>query len=182
MHDRYRPGDMGEIKRLFHGGIAAAHHDHILVAIEETIAGGTGGNAEALEMLLALDAEPLGLGAGGDDQRVGGPYLARIGLHDERANAGFNFGHQVTDDFRADMRRLLQHLVHQPRALDRVCKARVILDIGGDHQLTALFHAGDQHWLQHCARRVDRRRVACGTGADDQYLGMAGRHGKFPSQ
>ncbi|MNS54409.1 hypothetical protein D3C72_872020 [compost metagenome] len=131
-------------------------------------------------MLFALDTQPLGLGAGCDDQRVGGPDLTGIGLDHERPYIGFNFGDEVTDDFRTHMGRLLQHLIHQPRALDRIGKARIVLDIGGDHQLAALFHAGNQHGFQHCAGRVDRRGITGGTRANDQYLGMAGRHGNIP--
>ena len=37
----------------------------------------------------------------------------------------------------ADMLGLLLHLLHQPRALDHVGEARIVLDIGGDGELAA---------------------------------------------
>ena len=94
----------------------------------------------------------------------------------EGALVGVDFGHEVVDDLGADMLRLLEHLFHQPRTLDRIGKARIVFDIGGDHQLAALFKAGDQNRLQHGARGIDRGRVAGGAGTDDEHLGVAGRH------
>src|SRR3546814_6633464 len=39
MHQHHLAGMVGQIQRLFHGGIAAADHHHLLAAIEETVAG-----------------------------------------------------------------------------------------------------------------------------------------------
>ena len=63
---------------------------------------------------------------------------------------------------------LLQHLLHQPRTLDGIGEARIVLDIGGDHQLAALLQAGDEHRLQHGARGIDRGGVAGRAGTDDE--------------
>ena len=63
---------------------------------------------------------------------------------------------------------LALHLLHQPRALDDLGKAGVVLDIGGDRQLAAGLQAGHQDRLQIGARRIDRRRVAGRARADDQ--------------
>lgn len=177
MHDRHRLGDIRQVERFLDRGIAAADHDHILVAIEEAVAGGAGGDAETLEMLLALDAEPFGLGAGRDDDRLGGPDGSRIGAHREGPVVELDFGNEVVDDFGAHMGRLFQHLLHQPGTLDRIAEARIVFDIRGDHQLAALFHAGDQHRFQHGARSIDGGRIAGRAGADDQDLGMTGGHG-----
>ena len=119
-------------------------------------------------MLLAGDAQPFRLRAGGDDQRVAGVVGAGIALQPERPHVEIDLGDDVADDLGADMLGLLQHLLHQPRTLDRIGEARIVLDVGGDHQLAALLQAGDQHRLQHGARRVDRRRVAGRAGADDE--------------
>src|SRR3546814_10895868 len=61
MHQHHLAGMVGQIQRLFHGGIAAADHHHLLAAIEETVAGSAGRHAEALEFLLARQAEPARL-------------------------------------------------------------------------------------------------------------------------
>ncbi|ENN87883.1 hypothetical protein RHSP_48695 [Rhizobium freirei PRF 81] len=176
MHHGHRFGDVGQIERFLDGAVAAADHDHVLVAIEEAVAGGAGGNAEALKMLFALDAEPLRLGASGYDERIGGPDLAAVGAGDEGALIGIDLGHKVVDDLGADMLGLLQHLLHQPRPLNGIGKARIVFDIRGNHQLAALFQAGDQNRLQHRASGIDSGRITGWAGADDEYLRVAGRH------
>ncbi len=62
---------------------------------------------------------------------------------------------------------LRAHLLHQPGALDRLGEARIVLDVGGDHQLAAGLEARQQQRLQHGARGVDRRGVAGRPRADD---------------
>src|SRR5262249_55014011 len=64
-------GEIGEKQRLFDGGIASADHDHLFAAIEETVAGGAGGDPIALEFLLGRQFQPARLRAGGDDHAVG---------------------------------------------------------------------------------------------------------------
>ena len=70
-------------------------------------------------------------------------------------------------DARADMLGLRLHLLHQPRALDRLGEAGIVLDVGGDHELAARLEARQQQRLQHRAGGVDRGRVAGRPGPDD---------------
>ena len=67
VHDGDLGGEIGEEQRLLDRGVAAADHQHILVAVEEAVAGGAGRHAVALELLLGRQAEPARLRAGGDD-------------------------------------------------------------------------------------------------------------------
>jgi hypothetical protein len=78
----------------------------------------------------------------------------------------------VGDDSGADMLRLLLHLLHQPGALDDVGKAWIVFHIGGDGELAAGLDALEQDGLEHGAGRIDRRRVAGGSRADNHDLGM----------
>ncbi len=64
MHQRHRGREVGEEQRFLDGGVTAADHEDILVAIEEAVAGGAGGDAEALEFLFRRNAEPTRLRAG----------------------------------------------------------------------------------------------------------------------
>ena len=152
-----------------------------LPRIEEAVAGGAGRHAAALQPLLRIDAQPAGLGAGGDDHGVGQEDVARIGDAAERAGGEIHPRDQVVHDSRADMLGLRRHLLHQPRPLDHIGEARIVLDIGGDGQLPARLQPGHQHRRQAGARGIDRRRIACGAGADDQDaravgLGHCGFH------
>ena len=65
-------GKIGEIERFFNGGVAAADDDHFLAAVKEAVAGGAGRDARPLEFNFGRQAEPACLGAGGDDQCIGG--------------------------------------------------------------------------------------------------------------
>ena len=68
------------------------------------------------------------------------------------------------------------HLLHQPGTLDHVREARIVLDVGGDHELAAGLEAGDQHRFEQRAGGVDRGRVAGRAGADDDELGVGMGH------
>jgi hypothetical protein len=100
--------------------------------------------------------------------------LAAIASEAERALVEFDFDDDVLDDLCADMLRLRAHLLHQPRALDDVGEARIVLDIRGDGELAARLQPRDQQRFAHGARRIDGGGVAGGTGADDDDGRMAG--------
>src|SRR3546814_15589776 len=61
----------GERKRLFHSGVPTTDDDDLLAAIEKSVARGSSRNALALKQHLAVQTQPLGLGARRDDQSVG---------------------------------------------------------------------------------------------------------------
>src|SRR5512133_1720776 len=48
---------LGQVGRLFGCSVAAAHNGHFLAAVEETVAGGTTGNALSHELFLRLQPE-----------------------------------------------------------------------------------------------------------------------------
>src|SRR5579883_2798507 len=78
VHDPNMRGDVAEVQRLLDRGIAAADDDYFLAAEEKPVAGRAGRDAIALEPLLARQIEPLGLGAGRQDQRIGGEDAAAV--------------------------------------------------------------------------------------------------------
>ena len=76
------------------------------------------------------------------------------------------------------MGRLLLHLLHQPRTLNHVREAGIVLHVGGDGELAAGLDALDQNRLEHGAGSVDRSGIAGRAGTDDDNLRMdRGRHG-----
>ncbi len=72
MHDGDVAGDISQIERFFHGGIAAADDGDRLVPVEKAVAGGAGRDAATGESFFRWQAEILCRGAGGDDQRITG--------------------------------------------------------------------------------------------------------------
>ena len=181
MHDRDLRRKIGQEQRLLDRGIAAADHDHFLVAVEEAVAGRAGRHAVALEFLFGRQIEPARLRAGGDDQGIGEIDVAGIAGQPERPLRQLHLVDVVGDDAGADMLGLRLHLLHQPGPLDDVGEARIVLDVGGDGELAAGLDALNQDRLQHGARRVDRSGVARRTRADDHDLGVGGLcHGLRP--
>ena len=119
--------------------------------------------------------------AGGEDHRFSQVYVAGIATEAERTPGEVEFGNQIGDDLGSDMGRLLLHLLHQPRTLDHVGEARIVLHIGGDGELAAGLDALDQNRFQHRPRGIDRGGVAGGTGTDDDDFGVdGGGHGQIP--
>ena len=79
---------------------------------------------------------------------------------------------QVVFNLRAHMFGLGAHLFDQPGALDGVGKAGIILDIGGDCELTARLDAGDHERFEHGAGGIDGGGIAGRARADDYSLGV----------
>src|SRR5215208_4240573 len=62
--------EAGQVARLLERGVAAADHRDLLVAEEEAVAGGAGGNTAAPKPRLAVEPEPHRRRAGRDDDRL----------------------------------------------------------------------------------------------------------------
>ena len=160
VHQRDLGCEIGQEQRLLDRGIAATDHQHLFAAIEEAVAGGAGGHAVAAEFLLRRQIEPARLRAGGEDQRLGDIDLAGIAFDAERPPRQIDLVDVVGDHLGADMGGLLLHLLHEPRPLDHVGEARIVLDVGGGGELAAGLNALDHNGIEHGTRRIDRRRIA----------------------
>ncbi len=173
MYHRDMAGDVGQVQRLFHGRIAAADHGDRLVAVEETVASGAGGHALAGEGLLGRQAEVLGGGAGGDDQRVAGVFA---GIADQAHRLVGQLGgmDMIEDDLGVEALGMFLEARHQVRPLHAVGIGRPVVDFGGGHQLAALGHAGDQHRLEVGAGGIDGGGVTGRAGAENEQGSVAG--------
>ena len=79
---RDRGGVLGEVQRLVHRRVAAAHYDHRLLHEKRAVAGGAVGDAAPHELLLAGDPERGEARAARDDQGARGVGAA-VGLDPE---------------------------------------------------------------------------------------------------
>src|SRR6266536_1623363 len=164
----------GEVERLLHGRVAASHHHDVLILEEEAVARGAGGDAPPHELGLVGQAQELGRGAGGDDDRV--PLDGGVaGAHAELPPAEVHAGDVLVDHLGAEALRLLPERVHQRGAVDALDEARVVLHQRGQHELPARLHPGEHERREVGPRRVDGRRVAGRAGSDDDHLAR-GRH------
>ena len=166
-------GDVGQVQRLLHGGVAAADNADLLAAIEKAVAGCAGGNAFALESLLGGEAEVLRRGARSDDQCVTGVGRL-VALQGERPLRKVRRVDVVMDHLDAELFGMPAHAFHQVGTLQVVGIAGPVLDLRGGHELTALLEAGHHHRTEICAGSVDRGRVTGGARAEDQQAAVLG--------
>jgi hypothetical protein len=74
----------------------------------------------------------------------------------------------VVDDLRIEALRMAQHTIHEFRALQPFDITGPVIDIRRGHQLTALFHTGDDDRIEVGAGGIDGRRVTGRARAQNQ--------------
>ena len=171
MHQRDLGGDVGQVQRFLDSGVAATDHHDFLIAIEEAIAGRTGRDALAHELLLTRQAQILRAGAGGDDQGITA-VAAVVTLEQERTLAEGHFVDVVEQDFGLEALGVTTHALHQLRPLHASIVAGPVVDVGGGGQLTTHLHAGDQERLEIGTCSVDGSGVTrrAGTENDQTFV------------
>ena len=172
MDQRDLGGEVRQEQRLLDGGVAASDHHDLLAAIEEPVAGGAGRDAESLEALLGRQAQPAGLGAGGEDDGVGEIGRPALALGPEGQDREVEAVDVVGDQLGAGGAGVLLHPGHERGALD-LDVAGPVLHLGGDGELAAGLDALHEDRREHGARAIDRGGVARRAGADDEQAGMA---------
>ncbi len=186
VHEGDRGRELGEEGGLLDGGVAPAHHGDVLVAEEEAVARGARGDAVAEKLRFAGDIEHQRPGAGGHDHGLG-PVggLGRVGItgpDGERRGGEVDLGGLHRHELGTEPGRLRPHVGHQLRAHDAVGEPRVVLDLGGEHQLTTRLVAGrgqfalEHHRGQVGAGGVDGGGEPGGSRADDHHVVDVGRH------
>ncbi len=176
VHQRDVLGDVRQVQRLLDRGVAAADHGDPLAAEEEAIAGGAGGHPATAVALLGGQAQVLGRGAGGDDQRIAG-VLGRIALEPDRPLVQVRLVDMVIDDFGGKALGMAAHALHQRRTLQALDIPGPVVHLGRGHQLAALFDAGDQQGRAVGPGGVNRGAVAGGAGAEnDEAAVPCSRH------
>ena len=166
MHDRHLGAKAREKRRLFHRGVAAAHHHRFLVLEERAVAGRARAHPVAHQPLFRFDPEQLGRRAGRDDERFGADSPCARGQL-ERPLAQIDRGYFADHELRAETLGLAPEHVHHLGTLDAVLEAGVVLDLGGDGELAAGLMALDQQRGEIGARRVERGSEARGTGTEN---------------
>ena len=157
-----------EVGGLLAGRVAAAHHGHVLFAVEKSVARGAGADALPAEFGLGRETEVFGRGSRGDDQRFGLDLLLAVDHDVERTRREVGARDVARADVGAEPLGLPAHQPHQVGTAHAVGMSREILDVGGRRQLSARFDAFVKHRLEVGARGVDGGGGPCGAAADDQ--------------
>ena len=143
-----------------------ADHRDLVIAEEEAVAGGAGGDAVAEETAFGLESEHARGRAGGDDHRIG-RQLEIADRHVERTRGEIHRVGVGGDEPGPEARGLVPEAHHELRAHDSFNESGVVLDLGGEHQLTTGGEPFDDHGLEVGARGIDRGGEAGRARSDD---------------
>ena len=130
---RREPGQVG---RLLERGVAAADDGDLAVAEEEAVTGRARGDPTAAEPRLRVEAEPQRRCAGRDDDRLG-PVLGAARPDAERALGEVDAVDVDVEQPRPEALGLGAERGHQVGALHALGEAGVVLDVRGEHELSA---------------------------------------------
>src|SRR6476646_1655156 len=166
MHHGHRLRELTQEDGLLHRGVPTADDGDILIAEEETVAGGARADAAAEQFLLSRDVEVAGLRAHREYHRpgqVGSPIHHDLLDVTSQLDRGDIFGLHL----RTEALSLGFELLHQIGTHDPVAEPRVVLHVGGGHQGAAVLAALEDQRLQLGSRGVDRGGITSRTRADD---------------
>ena len=156
VNDGHFGGEFRQKGRLFHRGIAAAHHRDFLAAVEKSVAVAQVDtpcpiSRISVSMPMSFAEEP-----GRDNNRFG--FDSPVAVTDtKRTLFEFNRMDISIHDFRPETLRLLAHFVHQLGPHDAFGKTRKILDQRRQSKLPARLLAFDQKRLKVCPRGIHSR-------------------------
>ncbi len=128
----------GEVTRLFHRRITAPDDDHVLPAEERAVAHRAGAHAFVLELLFRVEDQcSWRARASGDDQRLREMQNVFVFTHPdfERARREIHLLHVRRDQLDALMLGLSAKIRHQVLPGYALGEARIVLDLGREHQL-----------------------------------------------
>ena len=144
MHEMDFGGDVREVKRFFQSGIATAHHGDGLFAIKETVTGCTCRDSATFIRGFRFKTQILSRGTRGDDQCIARERFTHVGHKTNRGLVEMDLSDHIEFDLGAETFGMIKESLHEFGSLDTVDISRPVFDFSGGHQLTALFHSGDQ--------------------------------------
>ena len=164
----YLAADRSQVGGLLACRIAASDDRYVLLAVEESVAGGAGADAHALEFLFGGQSQVFGCGAGRNDQGFGLDLL--LSVHDdvERARGEIDAGNDARADIRPEAQGLLAHVIHEFGAVDAFGETGEVFDFGGGGELSARFDPFVEYRREIRPGGIDRSRIARRAAADDQ--------------
>src|SRR5882757_9608628 len=153
----------GKVQGFFGCRISGSNDSYFLAAEEKPVTYGTGADPIAIQALFALQAQPFGGGAGGDDDRIGFHQFFVIDPDLERTGGKVHFGGQSIADICPHAGSLLFKMYHHFRALDAIGVSGIVLYLGGDGQLATRLNTLIKDWFHISPGSIDGCCISCGT-------------------
>ncbi len=163
-------GELGDEDRVLHCRVPTSDHHDLLIFEKGSVTYPASRDTHSLELLLAGDPKPFGLGTHRQDHRLGAMFLAadNDGLH--LAVGQTELGRIVGDEAGPESLGLCTELAHHRRSHDSLGVARIVLDIGGVLQLTTPGKPLHDERFQLGPGRVQGRRVTGRTPSDHDHV------------
>ena len=183
MNDHHFPGELRQVQGVLHRGVSAPdHREHLIAEVRQsTVADRARADATARlrETLFVRQPEPVGVRPGREDHGVGQHHLAAGRLEAERVLVLVDGDDVFGQHARAEPDGLLLHLHHERLAIHAVLEARVVLDLGREHELPPGNHGAadaalDNEGVHLGTGGVDGGGPARRAGADDHHA-LVGR-------
>src|SRR2546428_13858777 len=134
--------------RLLHSRVSTTYHGHILTLEEKAVTGSAGTHAASLQALFARQSQPLCTRTGRDNNSTR-QVLTRVSREPEGALTKINLRHIFGYHLCPEAACLGFKFLHHRRAKNTLFKARVVLHVAGQHQLSTYLVA-----LEHQYREV----------------------------
>ena len=150
-----------QVECLLAGGIATTADGDLLATVEEAVTGSTGRDPHTGVLRLILEAEVLGGGTRGDDDRVGLDLYAVAEGDDIGALGEVYLGGQTRAYLSAEALGLLAQVLHQDGTRDALGVAGEVLHLCGLCELAAGLYALIEEGCEVGASRIDGGGVAC---------------------
>jgi hypothetical protein len=168
--------ELGQVERVLHGAIPSSHHRQHLIPEERQrpVAHGAGRDPSSglSQALFVRKPDPLGVGAGGDDDRGGGHRPSAARANDKGTDLKVHLHHVLREDSGTEALGLLPEIHHHFLARHAFRKARIVLHVGGEHELASRNHGAaplalEDQRVQLRPGCVDGCGPAGGAGPDD---------------
>ena len=153
-------------------GVAATDNSHVLLAVEEAVAGSARADAHTLEALLRGQTEILRGCTCADDNALSLNLLVAVDGDHEGACAQLRLGHRAETDIGTETLGLSAHTAHQLVAVDTLGVRGEVLDFGGCGELTAGGDTLVEYGVKTCTCGIDCSGVARRTTTDNKAFNL----------
>ena len=161
-------GESCQIGCFLAGCIAAANDSNDFLAVEETVASGTGTHTLSHIFLFIAQAQVLCTCTGGDDDAVSGPFASVIEGDKEGTHIEVNLCGHIRQHLGAETFCLSAHIVHQLICIHAFRPSGEVLHFGCDGQLSSGLKSFEQGGREVGATCVDGCGVARRPAAYDK--------------
>ena len=163
---------MCQIRGFLTSSVTATDHGNDFLAIEETVAGGTGADTLTVVFLFIVQPQIFGTGTGSDDDRVGFEFIIAVGRQPIGTFREVGFHDDAVANIGTETLRLLTKLHHHLVGIHPFGIAGEVLNDGCLRQLTTHLQSAIEYGVDVGTSGVDGGSVTGRSAADYQTFNV----------